>query len=191
MYCYILNWCLLFEIGWISYGVIYLLHFQIYSDTYDECSELCFCADSLVLTCHALCVPIAPCRTALAFYSHASPAYQAFRGRCLCYSGKFICMRPPPGEYVLPGKCINSLNTHKSHNLSGYQASTSHTDHDPFSFILKYFFFHSGGIFLLLGYSSMDEELLRAYTNLGIQDTIRAFQQYIYNHIDNQVCHEK
>lgn len=45
-----------------------------------------------------------------------------------------------------------------------------------------------GGIFLLLGYSSMDEELLRAYTNLGIQDTIRAFQQYIYNHIDNQVC---
>lgn len=45
----------------------------------------------------------------------------------------------------------------------------------------------SGGIFLLLGYSSMDEELLRAYTNLGIQDTIRAFQQYIYNHIDNQV----
>lgn len=52
-------------------------------------------------------------------------------------------------------------------------------------------FFYSGGIFLLLGYSSMDEELLRAYTNLGIQDTIRAFQQYIYNHIDNQVCHEK
>lgn len=37
----------------------------------------------------------------------------------------------------------------------------------------------------------MDEELLRAYTNLGIQDTIRAFQQYIYNHIDNQVCHQK
>lgn len=37
----------------------------------------------------------------------------------------------------------------------------------------------------------MDEELLRAYTNLGIQDTIRAFQQYIYNHIDNQVCHEE
>ncbi|XP_055322734.1 uncharacterized protein LOC129578351 isoform X1 [Sitodiplosis mosellana] len=118
---------------------------RIYSLDDAECSELCFCTDSLVLTCHALCVPIAPCRTALAFYSHASPAYQAFRGRCLCYSGKFICMRPPPGDYALPG-----------------------------------------GIFLLLGYSSMDEELLRAYTNLGIQDTIRAFQQYIYNHIDNQ-----
>lgn len=39
----------------------------------------------------------------------------------------------------------------------------------------------------MLGFSSMDEELLRAYTNLGIQDTIRAFQQYIFNHIDNQV----
>lgn len=25
--------------------------------------------------------------------------FKAFRGRCLCYSGRFICMRPPPGEY--------------------------------------------------------------------------------------------
>lgn len=58
-------------------------------------------------------------------------------------------------------------------------------DHDRFYHCG--FFVFSGGIFLLLGYSSMDEELLRAYTNLGIQDTIRAFQQYIYNHIDNQV----
>lgn len=45
----------------------------------------------------------------------------------------------------------------------------------------------SGGIYLLLGYSSIDEDLLRAYTNLGIQDTVRAFQQYLHNHIDNQV----
>lgn len=87
---------------------VYFEFFQIYSLDDAECSELCFCTDSLVLTCHALCVPIAPCRTALAFYSHASPAYQAFRGRCLCYSGKFICMRPPPGEYAtLPGKIFN------------------------------------------------------------------------------------
>lgn len=69
-----------------------------------ECSELCSCGESLTLTCHALCVPFAPCRTALAFYSHASPAYQAFRGRCLCYSGRFICMKPPLGDYSLPGE---------------------------------------------------------------------------------------
>lgn len=72
-----------------------------------ECSELCTCgegADPLALTCHALCVPLAPCRTALAYYSHAAPAYQAYRGRCLCYSGRFICMRPPPGEYNLQGE---------------------------------------------------------------------------------------
>lgn len=49
--------------------------------------------------------------------------------------------------------------------------------------------FRSGGIYLLLGYSSIDEDLLRAYTNLGIQDTVRAFQQYLHNHIDNQVIH--
>ncbi|XP_049278948.1 uncharacterized protein LOC125761657 isoform X4 [Anopheles funestus] len=111
-----------------------------------ECSELCTCGggDSLALTCHALCVPLAPCRTALAYYSHAAPAYQAFRGRCLCYSGRFICMRPPPGEYQLPG-----------------------------------------GIFLLLGYSSTDEALLRPHTNLGVQDAVRALQQYVLQHIDN------
>lgn len=76
---------------------------QIYSLDDPECSELCFCTDTLALSCHTICVPLEPCRTALAFYSHASPAYQAFRGRCLCYSGNFICMRPQPGEYSLPG----------------------------------------------------------------------------------------
>uniref|UniRef100_T1H6A1 Uncharacterized protein n=1 Tax=Megaselia scalaris TaxID=36166 RepID=T1H6A1_MEGSC len=75
---------------------------RIYSLDDSECSELCTCGESLALTCHALCVPFAPCRTAHAFYSHASPAYQAFRGRCLCYSGKFICMKPPQGDYTLP-----------------------------------------------------------------------------------------
>ncbi|XP_070507904.1 uncharacterized protein [Chironomus tepperi] len=111
-----------------------------------ECSELCSCsAESLALSCHALCVPLVPCRTSLAFYSHTSPAYQAFRGRCLCYSGRFICMRPPPGDYKLPG-----------------------------------------GVFLLLGYSSTDEALLRPHTNLGVQDAVRALQLYIVQHINNQ-----
>ncbi|KAG4075847.1 hypothetical protein HA402_003673, partial [Bradysia odoriphaga] len=118
---------------------------RIYSLDDAECSELCSCGDTLTLTCHALCVPFNPCRTALAFYSHASPAYQAFRGRCLCYSGKFICMRPPPSEYSLPG-----------------------------------------GVFLMLGYSSTDEALLRPYTNLGVQDTIRGLQHYVNKNIENQ-----
>lgn len=115
-----------------------------------ECSELCSCgAESFALSCHALCVPLVPCRTSLAYYSHAAPAYQAFRGRCLCYSGRFICMRPSPGDYKLPG-----------------------------------------GVFLLLGYSSTDEALLRPHTNLGVQDAVRALQQYIIQHVNNQVCKE-
>ncbi|XP_037912486.1 uncharacterized protein LOC119652430 isoform X2 [Hermetia illucens] len=118
---------------------------RIYSLDDVECSELCTCGESLTLACHALCVPFAPCRTPLAFYNHASPAYQAFRGRCLCYSGRFICMRPPPGEYLLPG-----------------------------------------GVFLLLGYSSTDEALLRPHTNLGVQDAVRALQNYVLSEIDNQ-----
>lgn len=79
-----------------------------------ECSELCSCSDggeSTALSCYAICVSPAPCRTSLAYYSHASPAYQAFRGRCLCYSGKFICVRPPPGEYILPGELLIYLCT--------------------------------------------------------------------------------
>lgn len=46
----------------------------------------------------------------------------------------------------------------------------------------------SGGVFLLLGYSSTDEALLRPYTNLGVQDAIRGLQHYVNRHIANQVC---
>lgn len=49
----------------------------------------------------------------------------------------------------------------------------------------------AGGIFLLLGYSSTDEALLRPYTNLGVQDTIRGLQHYLLKHIANQVSELK
>lgn len=39
----------------------------------------------------------------------------------------------------------------------------------------------------MLGYSSADEALLRPHTNLGVQDAVRALQQYVTTHIDNQV----
>lgn len=168
------------------YGLFFLVFIsesaamQIYSLDDAECSELCFCGDTLVLTCHALCVPFTPCRTALAFYSHASPAFQAFRGRCLCYSGNFICMRPQLGEFTLPGKIHITHTAHKTRQSHQCQIV-------QYGFMRKMCSFRAGGIYLLLGYSSIDEELLRAYTNLGIQDTVRAFQQYLHNHIDNQV----
>ncbi|KAF4531744.1 hypothetical protein B566_EDAN015190 [Ephemera danica] len=54
------------------------------------------------MVCNTLCVDRAPCKTDFAFYNHAAPAYQAYRGRCMCYSGKFICMRPSPDMYDLP-----------------------------------------------------------------------------------------
>jgi hypothetical protein len=44
-----------------------------------------------------------------------------------------------------------------------------------------------GGIFLLLGYSSTDEALLRPHTNLGVQDAVRALQQYVSQHVNNKV----
>lgn len=92
-----------------------------------ECSELCSCgAETLALSCHALCVPLVPCRTSLAYYSHAAPAYQAFRGRCLCYSGRFICMRPPPGEYKV--KLFASLA----------REQTKKFHFENFSFVVKF-----------------------------------------------------
>ncbi|XP_034240148.1 uncharacterized protein LOC117644647, partial [Thrips palmi] len=67
-----------------------------------ECSEVCQCHPGDSLSCNTVCVARTPCRTEYAFYNHASPAYQAYRGRCLCYSGRFICMRPAPDSYSLP-----------------------------------------------------------------------------------------
>lgn len=45
----------------------------------------------------------------------------------------------------------------------------------------------TGGVFLLVGYSSTDESLLRPHTNLGVQDAVRALQHYMVQHINNQV----
>jgi hypothetical protein len=75
---------------------------QLYRNDEPECSELCQCNEGESLSCNTVCVERAPCKTDFAFYNHAAPAYQAYRGRCLCYSGRFICMRPTPGK----GTCI-------------------------------------------------------------------------------------
>ncbi|XP_069362610.1 uncharacterized protein [Maniola hyperantus] len=103
-----------------------------------ECTDLCVCEVSLQVSCKVACVPRAPCSSRLAHYSHAAPAYQAYRGRCYCYSGSFICMRPNPGEYKLPE-----------------------------------------GVYLLLGFSAVDEALLRPHTGLGAEDAVRLLQQYL------------
>ncbi|XP_063834849.1 uncharacterized protein LOC135084037 [Ostrinia nubilalis] len=113
-----------------------------------ECTDLCVCEASLQVSCKVACVPRAPCSSRLAHYSHAAPAYQAYRGRCYCYSGSFICMRPNPGEYKLPE-----------------------------------------GVYLLLGFSAVDEALLRPHTGLGAEDAVRLLQQYLYTvHNDGTNC---
>ncbi|XP_050527441.1 uncharacterized protein LOC126897695 [Daktulosphaira vitifoliae] len=70
----------------------------------NSCSEVCHCKPGESLTCQTICVETEPCETEIAFYHHESPAYIAFRGRCICYVGRFICMRPKLGTYSLtPG----------------------------------------------------------------------------------------
>ncbi|XP_050426715.1 uncharacterized protein LOC126837037 [Adelges cooleyi] len=70
----------------------------------NSCSEVCNCKIGESLTCQTVCVEVEPCHTEIAFYHHESPAYIAFRGRCICYVGRFICMRPKTNTYSLkPG----------------------------------------------------------------------------------------
>ncbi|XP_078047616.1 glial cell line-derived neurotrophic family receptor-like [Augochlora pura] len=75
---------------------------RLYREDEPECSELCQCGEGEVLRCNTICVNSLPCKTDFAFYNHEAPAYQAHRGPCLCYSGRFICMRPSPDAYSIP-----------------------------------------------------------------------------------------
>ncbi|XP_066602969.1 uncharacterized protein [Prorops nasuta] len=75
---------------------------RLYREDEPECSELCHCGEGEILACSTICVELSPCKTDFAFYNHEAPAYQAHRGPCLCYSGRFICMRPSPDTYSIP-----------------------------------------------------------------------------------------
>ncbi|XP_072376102.1 uncharacterized protein, partial [Diabrotica undecimpunctata] len=77
-------------------------HSNIYHEEEFECSDVCECEIGEKLTCRTICIDRMPCKTEFAYYNHAAPAFQAFRGRCLCYSGRFICMKPMPNDYTLP-----------------------------------------------------------------------------------------
>lgn len=85
---------------------------QLYRDDEPDCSEICQCGDGETLACNTICVDRAACKTDFAFYNHAAPAYQAYRGRCLCYSGRFICMRPTPGNYSAPNWILQGVGQH-------------------------------------------------------------------------------
>jgi hypothetical protein len=85
---------------------------RLYKHDDPECSELCECELGEKLFCKVLeCIKRDACNTGVAFYSHASPFYQAYRGACLCYSGSFVCSKPDrdvelnlkPGVYLFLG----------------------------------------------------------------------------------------
>ncbi|XP_033213894.1 uncharacterized protein LOC117170961 [Belonocnema kinseyi] len=121
---------------------------RLYRDDEPDCSELCQCGEGEVLVCNTICVESSPCKTDFAYYNHAAPAYQAYRGRCLCYSGRFICMRPSPDAYSIPH-----------------------------------------GVFMFLGYSETDENLLRPHNNLTVLDAVSSLDSFMREEVNNQtVC---
>uniref|UniRef100_A0A2S2NAC9 GDNF family receptor alpha-3 n=1 Tax=Schizaphis graminum TaxID=13262 RepID=A0A2S2NAC9_SCHGA len=116
----------------------------------NSCSEVCHCKTGESLTCQTICVEVEPCETEIAYYHHESPAYIAFRGRCVCYVGRFICMRPKMGSYTLVP-----------------------------------------GVFLFLGYSEKDEQLLKSLDimNFEIKDIVYTIQKFIQEHmVFNTTC---
>ncbi|KAK0086809.1 hypothetical protein PV325_002489 [Microctonus aethiopoides] len=121
---------------------------RLYRENEPECSDLCQCGVGVMLVCNTICVKSSPCKTDFAFYNHAAPAYQAYRGRCLCYSGRFICMRPSPETYNIPH-----------------------------------------GVFMFLGYSETDENLLRTHNNLTVLDAVNSLDNFMREEVNNQtVC---
>ncbi|XP_023247990.1 uncharacterized protein LOC106637711 [Copidosoma floridanum] len=118
---------------------------RLYREDEPECSELCQCDENESATCSAICVETSPCKTDFAFYNHAAPAYQAYRGRCLCYSGRFICMRPAPEAYNIPH-----------------------------------------GVFMFLGYSETDENLLKPHHNLTVIDAVSSLDSFMREEVNNQ-----
>ncbi|KAJ8665229.1 hypothetical protein QAD02_006891 [Eretmocerus hayati] len=121
---------------------------RLYREDEPECSELCQCGANETLTCNTKCVQLLPCKTDFAFYNHAAPAYQAYRGRCLCYSGRFICMRPAPEAYNIPH-----------------------------------------GVFMFLGYSKDDEDLLKDHNNQTVIDAVSSLDSFMREEVNNQtIC---
>ena len=93
--------CQYFKNCWIELVTNHII-IQMYKHDDPECSELCECNLGEVLSCKVLeCIERDACNTDEAFYSHASPFYQAYRGQCLCYSGSFVCSKPPKGNFFL------------------------------------------------------------------------------------------
>ncbi|KAK3864751.1 hypothetical protein Pcinc_029587 [Petrolisthes cinctipes] len=76
---------------------------RLYKDGDKDCTEMCYCERHHQAKCQVLdCVEKMPCETDFAVYNHQAPAFQHYRGDCICYAGDFICMRPKHHEYHLP-----------------------------------------------------------------------------------------
>lgn len=144
----------------------------MYHEDEVECSEICHCSIGESLACHTICVDRKPCKTEFAFYNHAAPAYQAFRGRCLCYSGRFICMKPQPGNK-------------KKTFIRQHRIPLCYQCFNLFCFLGEYSL--PQGVFLFLGYSETDETLLKPHSNLTVHDAVISLQEFLVQEADNGV----
>ncbi|XP_018017197.1 uncharacterized protein LOC108673827 [Hyalella azteca] len=119
---------------------------RFYTVSDPSCSELCLCHTGKQLVCNVLqCVEARPCETKVAIYIHAAPAFMAYRGECLCYSGNFICVRPEHTELK------EGVNTEAMYDAGE-------------------------GVFLYVGFSQAEEELLNPYTHLSVVDSVPRLQ---------------
>ncbi|XP_065319041.1 uncharacterized protein LOC135927033 [Gordionus sp. m RMFG-2023] len=66
-----------------------------------DCSKLCHCERENYIQCIIIpCLPATPCIRKFAIYGHGAPTYVAFRGYCLCFMGKILCVKPDPDKFA-------------------------------------------------------------------------------------------
>jgi len=139
---------------------------RFYSDGKDG-SNLCSCKEKEGRSQHTCTflqgIEKKSCNTVGAYYSHASPFYQAYRGQCLCYSGQFICAKP---------------------DFNKKSKSKSTKKDDPKS--------APEGVFLYLGYSRIDAEILKQ-GRMKLDDVVpltdEEDEQEVKNTIQQTVSH--
>jgi len=77
---------------------------RYYKNGDQSASDLCQCVKAgRDLECKTIShAPPRPCKIGKTdiIYQHSAPAFKAFQGDCICYSGSFICVRPANAEEV-------------------------------------------------------------------------------------------
>ncbi|KAK7085970.1 hypothetical protein SK128_011712, partial [Halocaridina rubra] len=123
-----------------------------------DCSALCECremnrgAEPEAVCITLRCIENKSCNTHDAMYPHSAPYYLAYRGVCDCYAGNFICQKPNP----VSSENGNELLVIISENYT-----------------------LGPGVYLFLGYSRGEMEILQPVTSKNELDALNQMEDVL------------